>query len=79
MSILSATQVDTVKNYIGGEWKASESAELLNVVNPATQKILTAVPVSDAAEVNAAIAAASRRIQDGGGPLPRIAFSIFSS
>ena len=60
MSILSATQVDTVKNYVGGEWKASESAEFLNVVNPATQKILAAVPASNAAEVNAAIAAASK-------------------
>ena len=60
MSILSATQVDTVKNYVGGEWKSSESAELINVVNPATQKILAAVPASDAAEVNAAIAAASK-------------------
>ncbi len=60
MSILSATQVDTVKNYVGGEWKSSQSAELINVVNPATQKILAAVPASDAAEVNAAIAAASK-------------------
>ncbi len=60
MSILSATQVDTVKNYIGGEWKASQSAEFLNVVNPATQKVLAQVPVSAAAEVNAAIAAASK-------------------
>ena len=60
MSILSATQVDTVKNYIGGEWKASQSAEFLNVVNPATQKILAAVQVSDATEVNSAIAAASK-------------------
>ncbi len=60
MSILSATQVDAVKNYIGGEWKTSQSAEFLNVVNPATQKVLAAVPVSDAAEVNAAIAAASK-------------------
>ncbi len=48
MSILSATQVDAVKNYIGGEWKTSQSAEFLNVVNPATQKVLAAVPVSDA-------------------------------
>ena len=60
MSILSATQVDTVKNYVGGEWKSSQSAEFINVVNPATQKILAAVPASDAAEVNAAIAAASK-------------------
>lgn len=60
MSILSATQVDTVKNYVGGEWKASQSAESLNVVNPATQKILATVQASDAAEVNSAIAAASK-------------------
>lgn len=60
MSTLSATQVDTVKNYVGGEWKTSQGAEHLNVANPATQKVLASVPVSDAADVNAAVAAASK-------------------
>jgi malonate-semialdehyde dehydrogenase (acetylating)/methylmalonate-semialdehyde dehydrogenase len=60
MSTLSATQVDTVKNYVGGEWKTSQGAEHLNVANPATQKLLASVPVSDAADVNAAVAAASK-------------------
>jgi malonate-semialdehyde dehydrogenase (acetylating)/methylmalonate-semialdehyde dehydrogenase len=60
MSTLSATQVDTVKNYVGGEWKTSQGAGHLNVANPATQKVLASVPVSDAADVNAAVAAASK-------------------
>ena len=47
-----------LENYIDGEWVKSESKEALDVVNPATQKILARVPMSTAGEVNRAIEAA---------------------
>ena len=47
-----------LENYIDGEWVKSESKEALNVVNPATQKVLARVPMSTAGEVNRAIEAA---------------------
>lgn len=47
-----------LKNYINGEWVESESKQLQDVVNPATQKVLARVPMSTEDEVNAAVQAA---------------------
>ena len=60
MGVSSSLEVDVVRNYVGGEWKASSSGEQLKVVNPATQKVLATVPVSTRAEVEAAITAAKK-------------------
>ncbi|HSR42162.1 MAG TPA: CoA-acylating methylmalonate-semialdehyde dehydrogenase [Longimicrobiales bacterium] len=45
-------------NFIGGEWVRSESSESLPVVDPATGEELGRVPLSSAAEVDAAVGAA---------------------
>lgn len=50
--------MQVVKNYINGEWVASKSTEILDVVNPATTEVLARVPLSTADEVSAAIKAA---------------------
>jgi malonate-semialdehyde dehydrogenase (acetylating)/methylmalonate-semialdehyde dehydrogenase len=47
-----------IKNYINGEWVASKSTEILDVVNPATTEILGRVPLSTPDEVKAAVKAA---------------------
>ena len=47
-----------LRNYINGEWIESKSKQMLDVVNPATQKLLARVPMSTKEEVNAAIQAA---------------------
>ncbi len=47
-----------LKNYIGGEWVASTSPELLDVHNPATDEVIARVPLSTVAEVDRAVAAA---------------------
>jgi malonate-semialdehyde dehydrogenase (acetylating)/methylmalonate-semialdehyde dehydrogenase len=47
-----------LKNYINGEWVESRSGEVYDVVNPATQKVISKVPMSTPDEVNAAITAA---------------------
>ena len=51
-------EVEKLKNYINGEWVESKSDEILDIVNPATQKVISKVPMSTADEVNEAITAA---------------------
>jgi malonate-semialdehyde dehydrogenase (acetylating)/methylmalonate-semialdehyde dehydrogenase len=46
-------------NYVNGEWQSSIAQEYLNVLNPATQEILSQVPLSKASEVDSAARAAS--------------------
>lgn len=48
-----------LKNYINGHWCASSAAEAVPVDNPATAEILAQVPLSPAAEVDQATAAAA--------------------
>lgn len=47
-----------LKNYINGEWVASKSTDVKDIVNPATGKLLARVPISTTEEVNAAVEAA---------------------
>ncbi len=48
----------TNQNYIGGAWVDAASGATDDVVNPATGEVITSVPASDAADVDAAVAAA---------------------
>jgi len=50
----------TIKNYIGGEWVKSKSEKILDVVNPATQKVLAKVPVSTREEIGEAVNVAKK-------------------
>jgi malonate-semialdehyde dehydrogenase (acetylating) / methylmalonate-semialdehyde dehydrogenase len=45
-------------NYVGGRWAASSGDEQLDVTNPATGEVLARVPLSSAADLDAAVAAA---------------------
>ena len=49
----------TVKNYIGGEWIGSKG-ELVDVVNPTTQKVIARVPISTKEELNRAVEEAQK-------------------
>jgi len=49
--------VKTVKNFIGGEWVDSEG-KIVDVVNPATGKVMGKCPISTAKEIDAAVEAA---------------------
>ena len=51
-------EVEKLKNYVNGEWVESKSDEILDIINPATQKVISKVPMSTADEVNVAITAA---------------------
>ncbi|MGZ3742698.1 MAG: aldehyde dehydrogenase [Pseudobdellovibrionaceae bacterium] len=47
-----------IKNFIGGEYASAQSKKVLNNFNPATGKVYSTLPQSEAADVNAAVSAA---------------------
>ena len=47
--------IQIIKNYINGEWKESESEQLLDVINPAKNEVIAKVPLSTTKEVIQAI------------------------
>jgi malonate-semialdehyde dehydrogenase (acetylating)/methylmalonate-semialdehyde dehydrogenase len=52
-------EVELVRNYIGGKWRESKSAEHTDVMNPATGEALGRVPLDGAADVASAVDAAA--------------------
>lgn len=44
-----------LKNYIDGQWVASNAAEHTDVINPANQEVLAQVPVGAVADIDAAV------------------------
>ena len=63
--------MERLQNFIEGAWRPSSASETLNVINPASAKVLAEVPLSPAADVNAAVEVAQRAFiewrQDAGG------------
>ena len=62
---MSVTKSETavLKNFINGEWVSAHSSQTLNVPNPATNEVLTKVPVSSKEDVDLAVAAAKEAFQ----------------
>jgi len=56
--------VNTLANYINGQWSPSSAIQTLAVLNPATLGTLAQVPLSSAVEVNQAVAAAVVAFKD---------------
>lgn len=54
----TTTEPRTLRNLIGGAWTVPADAELLDVTNPANGEVLARVPLSGAADVERAVAAA---------------------
>jgi malonate-semialdehyde dehydrogenase (acetylating)/methylmalonate-semialdehyde dehydrogenase len=52
------TRTRTIRNYVGGAWTDAEASETLDVTNPATGEQLAQVPLSNAADIDRAVAAA---------------------
>src|SRR5437764_50511 len=63
MTVLEQTS-DVLPNFIGGEWKRSQSSELADVFNPATGEVLTKVPMAKAEDVDATVKAAAAAFPD---------------
>jgi malonate-semialdehyde dehydrogenase (acetylating) / methylmalonate-semialdehyde dehydrogenase len=57
------TQLNSLQNYIDGQWCVSQASEYLEVVNPATAEVLARVPLSSAAEVAQAVESAAIAFQ----------------
>jgi malonate-semialdehyde dehydrogenase (acetylating) / methylmalonate-semialdehyde dehydrogenase len=55
---MTSTALRTLNNYVGGQWVPSESADSLEVTNPANGELLAHVPLSTAADLDAAVEAA---------------------
>ena len=54
----------TLKNYIDGQWVASQSDVVLDVDNPATGEVIAQVPLSTADEVDQTVRAAKEAFQE---------------
>ncbi len=53
-----------LENFIGGRWTPSQASSHLDVTNPANGEVLARVPLSVAADVEAAVAAAENALPD---------------
>src|SRR3954453_22829762 len=58
MTVLEQSS-NILPNFIGGEWKRSESSDVMDVFNPATAEVLAKVPLASAQDVGATVAAAA--------------------
>ena len=56
---VAAPPITKIPNYVDGQWRESNAAEELDVINPATGEALAKVPLSSAAEVARAVEAAA--------------------
>lgn len=59
MASQAASDVRVLRNFVGGEWVDAEATEISEVRNPATGEVLAHVPLAGAADVDAAVQAAS--------------------
>ena len=64
MATQEVTNVRLLDNYVGGAWTPATSTEALPVTNPATGDVLARVPLSSAADLDAAVAAARAALPD---------------
>lgn len=55
-----ASDAERLSNFIGGRWVASSATEYLDVHNPARGEVIARTPLSTAADVDAAVAAATK-------------------
>ena len=58
MATRAIEETRVLENYVGGSWTPATSEERLDVTNPATGEVLAQVPLSGAADLDAAVAAA---------------------
>src|SRR3954468_18497047 len=60
-----ATALRNYQLYIGGEWVEATSDDGLEVINPATEEAIGAVPQASIADVDRAVGAARRAFEEG--------------
>ncbi|HMC05785.1 MAG TPA: CoA-acylating methylmalonate-semialdehyde dehydrogenase [Solirubrobacterales bacterium] len=65
----SSVAARTLRNYVAGGWREASAPETLDDIDPATGELAALVPLSDAADVDAAVSAA-REAQPGWRAVP---------
>ncbi|NUK30218.1 CoA-acylating methylmalonate-semialdehyde dehydrogenase [Parageobacillus sp. VR-IP] len=74
----TTAEVQTLKNYIGGQWVEATSGKTEVVPNPATGEVLAYVPISSKEDLNKAVAAAKEAFKTWSKtPVPRRARILF--
>ena len=68
MATTMGTQVETLKNYVAGQWVEATATEMQAVRNPATDDVLAHVPLSNAEDVDTAVRAAAAAFPPGSTP-----------
>ncbi len=58
MVLSSQPQIQTLRNYVGGQWVSPQTSEFLEIRNPATDEVLARTPLSNQADVEFAVAKA---------------------
>jgi malonate-semialdehyde dehydrogenase (acetylating)/methylmalonate-semialdehyde dehydrogenase len=58
VQIAATSDTLVLNNYVGGAWRPAETFDALDVRNPATGEVIARAPLSTAADVDAAVAAA---------------------
>ncbi|WP_080835359.1 CoA-acylating methylmalonate-semialdehyde dehydrogenase [Cohnella massiliensis] len=75
---MSRTEVQVLKNLIGGHWAEASTGRHEPVFNPATGETIAYVPLSDAGELDRAVETAKSAFADWSGtPVPRRARLLF--
>ncbi|MGB3371722.1 MAG: aldehyde dehydrogenase family protein, partial [Rhodococcus sp. (in: high G+C Gram-positive bacteria)] len=64
--------VQVLQNYIGGQFVTPSGSELLDVVNPVDEQVVARSPISDAADVDAAMTAAREAFATWGKTTPGV-------
>jgi malonate-semialdehyde dehydrogenase (acetylating)/methylmalonate-semialdehyde dehydrogenase len=59
LSTTQQTEILELRNFVGGEWRSAQGRTLLDVINPATQKVIARVPASTANDVDEAVRTAA--------------------
>ncbi len=62
---MATTATSLLENYLGGRWTPAHAAtEVLDVINPASGEVLARVPMSGAADLDAAVSAARQALPE---------------
>ncbi|GAB7388744.1 CoA-acylating methylmalonate-semialdehyde dehydrogenase [Bacillaceae bacterium] len=76
--MLSLTNTETLKNFVGGQWVEASSGKTEPVPNPATEEILAHVPISNREDLHRAVKAAKEAFRTWSQtPVPKRARILF--
>jgi malonate-semialdehyde dehydrogenase (acetylating)/methylmalonate-semialdehyde dehydrogenase len=61
---MASQNFETLQNYVGGKWIASQAAEFVDVHNPALGTVIAKTPLSTRADLDTAVQAAAKAFPD---------------